>query len=100
MERGRIRRWFDQKGWTGLLIGAPYVWLLIWFLLPFLIVVAMSVATNTATAPPFSFGGEHPWINLEPFSRVVTDGLYLRAFVTSLLNAAFAAFLCLSLIHI
>jgi putrescine transport system permease protein len=95
MQRSHLQRWFDIKGWAALLIGLPYIWLLIWFLLPFLIVVAMSVATNTPTAPPFSFGGEHPWINWEPFYRIVTDGLYLRAFVTSVLNAAFAAFLCL-----
>jgi putrescine transport system permease protein len=92
---GRGATWFDRRGWAALLIGAPYVWLVFFFLLPFLIVVAMSVATNTATAPPFSFGGEHPWVNLEPFSRVLTDGLYLRAFLTSLVNAAVAAFLCL-----
>jgi putrescine transport system permease protein len=92
---GRFSRWFDRRGWTLLLIGAPYVWLVVLFLLPFLIVVAMSVATNTATAPPFSFGGEHPWINLEPFSRVVTDGLYLRAFLTSIMNAFVAMILCL-----
>lgn len=95
MDRGRLQRWFDLKGWVMLLIGAPYAWLLVWFLVPFLIVVAMSVATNTPTAPPFSFGGEHPWINWEPFHRVVTDGLYLRAFLTSIVNAAVAAFLCL-----
>ena len=95
MEKGRLRRWFDLKGWIVLLIGAPYAWLLVWFLLPFLIVVAMSVATNTPTAPPFSFGGEHPWINWEPFHRVVTDELYLRAFLTSVVNAAVAALLCL-----
>jgi putrescine transport system permease protein len=95
MERGRLRRWFDLKGWVQVLIGVPYAWLLVWFLLPFLIVVAMSVATNTATAPPFSFGGEHPWINWAPFHRVVTDELYLRAFLTSVLNAAVAAVLCL-----
>lgn len=95
MEQGRFARWFDEKGWAGLLIGAPYVWLVVWFLLPFLIVVAMSVATNTPTAPPISFGGEYPLVNWEPFHRVVTDGLYLRAFLTSVLNAAFAAFLCL-----
>jgi putrescine transport system permease protein len=77
------------------LIGTPYVWLLVLFLLPFLIVVAMSVATNTPTAPPFSFGGEHPWINWEPFSRVFTDTLYVRAFLTSVFNALVAALLCL-----
>jgi putrescine transport system permease protein len=95
MARGRFARWFDMRGWTLLLIGAPYVWLVILFLLPFLIVVAMSVATNTPTAPPFSFGGDHPWINLEPFTRVLTDGLYLRAFLTSILNAFVAMVLCL-----
>ncbi len=95
MSEGRFARWFDAKGWTLLLIGAPYVWLLVLFLLPFLIVVAMSVATNTATAPPFSFGGEHPWINWGPFTRVVTDGLYLRAFLTSILNAFIAMIFCL-----
>jgi putrescine transport system permease protein len=95
VQKGGFQRWFDLKGWTALLIGVPYLWLVIWFLLPFLIVLAMSVATNTPTAPPFSFGGEHPWINWEPFSRVLTDGLYLRAFLTSVVNAALAAFLCL-----
>lgn len=95
MARSRLSRWFDAKGWPLLLIGVPYGWLVLLFLLPFLIVVAMSVATNTPTAPPFSFGGEHPWINLEPFSRVLTDGLYLRAFLTSILNAFVAMVCCL-----
>ncbi len=95
MARARFQRWFDANGWVGLLIGTPYVWLLLMFLLPFLIVVAMSVATKTPTAPPFSFGGEQPWINLEPYSRVVSDGLYLRAFLTSVVNAFVAMIFCL-----
>ena len=95
MSEGRFARWFDAKGWTLLLIGAPYVWLVVLFLLPFMIVVAMSVATNTATAPPFSFGGEHPLINWQPYARVVSDGLYLRAFLTSILNAFIAMIFCL-----
>jgi putrescine transport system permease protein len=95
MSEGRFARWFDARGWPLLLIGAPYLWLVVLFLLPFLIVVGMSVATNTATAPPFSFGGEHPWINWDPFTRVVTDGLYLRAFLTSILNAFVAMIFCL-----
>lgn len=95
MSDRRFARWFDAKGWTLLLIGVPYVWLVVLFLLPFLIVVGMSVATNTPTAPPFSFGGEHPWINWEPFSRVFSDGLYLRAFLTSILNAFVAMIFCL-----
>ncbi|MFM7335138.1 MAG: ABC transporter permease [Tabrizicola sp.] len=95
MQHSRLSRWFDRKGWVMILIGLPYVWLVVLFLLPFLIVVAMSVATNTPTAPPFSFGGEHPVVNLEPFSRVLTDTLYVRAFLTSVFNALVAAILCL-----
>jgi putrescine transport system permease protein len=95
MSESRLSRWFDRKGWMMVLIGTPYVWLAVLFLLPFLIVVAMSVATKTPTAPPFSFGGEHPWINWEPFARVFTDTLYVRAFLTSVSNALIAALLCL-----
>jgi len=92
---GALQRWFDIRGWAQLVIGLPYIWLILFFLLPFLIVVGMSVATNTATAPPFSFGGEHPWVNTGSYVRVVTDGLYLRAFLTSVSNALVAAILCL-----
>ena len=95
MSTGGFSRWFDRKGWVGLVIGLPYVWLVALFLLPFLIVLAMSVATNTPTAPPFSFGGEHPWINLGAYERIVTDGLYVRAFLTSIFNAFVSAMLCL-----
>ena len=95
MSAGRFSRWFDRKGWSALLIGAPYLWLVAFFLLPFLIVVAMSVATKSPTAPPFSFGGDYPVVNLEAYSRVLSDGLYLRAFLTSITNAFVAMVLCL-----
>ncbi|MFM7655443.1 MAG: ABC transporter permease [Paracoccaceae bacterium] len=88
-------RWFDDRGWPALLIGLPYLWLVVFFLLPFLIVVGMSVATKTPTAPPFTLGGEEPWINLGSYARILTDGLYLRAFLTSLANAAIATVFCL-----
>jgi putrescine transport system permease protein len=78
-----------------MVIGLPYVWLLIFFLIPFLIVVGMSFATRTSTAPPFGFGGENPLINLTGYARLFTDTLYIRAFVTSLTNAAGAMVLCL-----
>ncbi|MBK8439954.1 MAG: ABC transporter permease subunit [Rhodobacter sp.] len=87
--------WFDRKGWSDIIIGLPYVWLVALFLLPFLIVVAMSVATKTPTAPPFSFGGDYPLLNWEGYERVFSDGLYLRAFLTSVVNAAAAMLLCL-----
>lgn len=95
MDRKGLQRWFDRKGWSNLLIGVPYVWLLFFFLLPFLIVIAMSVATKTATAPPISFGGDYPLVNLQGYARAVTDTLYFRAFITSLVSAGMATALCL-----
>jgi putrescine transport system permease protein len=92
---GRLMRWFNRRGWSDLIIATPYVWLLVFFFLPFLIVVGMSFATRTPTAPPFSFGGEHPLFNLEGYARLFADSLYIRAFLTSVTNAAFATVLCL-----
>ncbi|PZR00831.1 MAG: putrescine ABC transporter permease PotH [Cereibacter sphaeroides] len=92
---GRFMRWFNSRGWVNTIIATPYVWLLLFFFLPFLIVVAMSFATRTPTAPPFSFGGEHPLINLQGYARLFEDSLYIRAYLTSIRNAAFATFMCL-----
>jgi putrescine transport system permease protein len=96
-QHGRMSQWFNRRGWSDVVILAPYVWLLIFFLIPFLIVVAMSFATRTPTAPPFGYGGENPVLNLDGYARLITDGLYLRAFLTSLANAAVAMMLCLLL---
>jgi putrescine transport system permease protein len=101
MGRGSIARrvggWFHHRGWSDLMIAIPYGWLLVLFLLPFLIVLAMSFATRTPTSPPFGYGGENPAMNLEGYARLVTDDLYIRAFLTSVLNAALATVLCLLL---
>lgn len=97
MAEPRPSTWFDRRGWRDIIIAAPYAWLTGLFLLPFLIVLAMSVATRTATAPPFGFGGENPWINLATYHRLVSDSLYIRAFLISLENAFTAMILCLLL---
>jgi putrescine transport system permease protein len=90
-----LRHWFHRRGWADLMIAVPYLWLLVLFLLPFLIVIAMSFATRTPTSPPFGYGGDIPVLNLEGWARLVSDGLYIRALLTSLLNAALATVLCL-----
>jgi putrescine transport system permease protein len=89
--------WFHRRGWRDLIIGLPYLWLVAFFLIPFGIVIAMSVATKTPTAPPFSFGGEHPWVNLETYHRLLSEPLYLRAFLISLMNAAATTTFCLAI---
>ncbi len=65
------------------------------FLLPFLIVLAMSFGTASPTAPPFSFGGKYPMVNMAGYARLVQDDLYIRACLTSVSNAALATGLCL-----
>jgi putrescine transport system permease protein len=95
--RQRLSDWFHQRGWAQGIIAIPYVWLLFFFLLPFVIVLVMSFATRTPTAPPFGFGGENPVINTEAYLRLVQDDLYIRAFLTSVVNATVATLLCLLL---
>ncbi len=97
MRSSRLAHWFNRRGWSDVVIAAPYVWLLVFFLIPFLIVLAMSFATRTPTAPPFGFGGENPALNLQGYVRLVSDDLYVRAFLTSLWNAFLAMALCLAI---
>jgi putrescine transport system permease protein len=92
-----IAAWFNRRGWSDLIIALPYLWLLVFFLIPFFIVLSISFATRTPTAPPFGFGGENPALNLHGYARLFQDDLYIRAFLTSLKNAAVATLLCLAL---
>ena len=94
---GTLAAWFNRRGWSDMTIGLPYVWLLLFFLVPFLIVLAISFGTRTPTAPPFGYGGDNPVINFEGYARLFQDDLYIRAFATSLKNAAVATLLCLTL---
>ena len=97
-QKGRgISAWFNRRGWSDLIIALPYLWLLVFFLIPFLIVLALSFATRTPTAPPFGFGGENPILNTQGYARLFQDNLYIRAFLTSLKNAAVATALCMAL---
>ncbi|MES2145666.1 MAG: ABC transporter permease [Pseudomonadota bacterium] len=95
MAASPLVRWFHRKGWSDLIIAAPYLWLVLLFLIPFLIVLAISVATQTPTSPPFGFGGDNPLVNLNGYRRLFTDDLYIRSFVISLMNAGLATALCL-----
>lgn len=93
--RRPLSDWFNLRGWAQAIIAIPYLWLVVFFLLPFVIVLAMSFATRTPTAPPFGFGGDNPVINTEAYLRLFQDDLYIRAFLTSVLNATVATILCL-----
>jgi putrescine transport system permease protein len=92
---GPFMRWFNLRGWAQVTIAAPYLWLLIFFLVPFLIVIAMSLASRTPTSPPFGYGVHGSFLDWGNFARLFQDDLYIRAFATSVRNAAVATVLCL-----
>ena len=94
-ERGSLARWFDERGWRGAVIGVPYLWLVLFFLLPFVIVIAMSFARRAELSPPVAFLETWPYVRWDNFARLTADTLYVRAFLTSLWNAALATFFCL-----
>jgi putrescine transport system permease protein len=92
---GGLARWFDRRGWRDIVIATPYLWLIVFFLLPFVIVIAMSFALRAESSPPFAFSTQWPHISWENYHRLWSDWLYLRAFLTSLWNAALATLFCL-----
>ena len=84
-----------------MLIGAPFLWLLVFFLLPQLIVVKISLAESTIGIPPYTpllANGNNglEWrATLANYALIVGDQLYLRAYLGSLGNAMVATALCL-----
>jgi putrescine transport system permease protein len=90
-----IQNWFNRRGWSDIIVAAPFLWLVLLFLLPFIIVVAMSFAKSTPTSPPFSFGTDGNLLYLGSYQRLLSDDLYIRAFLISMKNAAVATVVCL-----
>jgi putrescine transport system permease protein len=86
-----------------LLIGVPFLWLMLFFLVPLLIVLKISLAHSTIGIPPYtplvtSPGGNLTFhATLSNFELLARDELYLRAYLGSLANAALATALCLGL---
>jgi putrescine transport system permease protein len=85
------------------LIGLPFLWLVLFFLLPLLIVLKISVAESVIGIPPYTAlvtddGGTLKFqATLANFATLAGDDLYLRAYLGSLGNAALATALCLLL---
>lgn len=93
----------------GLVVAVPYVWLLLFFLIPFLIVFKISFAEAILAQPPFSGLFEwlvdeeagtsklHITLNLSNYIRLLTDDLYILAYLSSLKMALISTLLCLAL---
>ena len=91
-------RWFTGRR---IVIGVPYLWLLIVLLVPFLIVFRISVADVQSAADPFgsliSFddGLLMLKVKIANYLFIAEDSLYLLTYLSSLKYAAVTTVLCL-----
>ncbi len=82
-------------------IGVPFAFLLVFFMLPFLAVLKISVADVQMSVPPYTpilsirDGLVHLAMNFEHYRIVLTDPLYVGAYVYSVQIAALTTLLCL-----
>ncbi|MGE5202423.1 MAG: ABC transporter permease subunit [Acidobacteriota bacterium] len=92
------------RGWSRRgIIGIPYLWLLLFTLLPLAIVLKISFAESRLAIPPytplFDFGtdGLRLSATLESYARLLSDSLYIRAYMSSIRYALGATLICLLL---
>lgn len=85
------------------IIGIPYFWLILFFLLPFAIVFKISFAELQIAQPPytplFRYAEEalNITLNLGNYLFLLTDTLYINAYLGSLKIAFFSTLFCLLL---
>ena len=85
-----------------LVIGAPYLWLVLFFLIPFVVVLKISLSTAVVGIPPYEpligTGDDGFWhlnLHIENFSYIFSDPQYVLAYLSSVRNAAITALACL-----
>jgi len=100
-------RWsnYIREHWLGqrLVIGIPFVWLLLFFVAPFLIVLKISFSEVQLAMPPyaplFEWAAETKRLvatfNLDNYLFLLTDDLYVRTFSYSVKVAAISTLFCL-----
>lgn len=81
-----------------LVIAIPFLWLFLYFFVPFLIVLKVSLAFIAIAQPPFTHYNEagHLVFNIgDSYGRLISDSLYIKAYLNSLMVAAVSTVLCL-----
>jgi len=93
-----------REHWAGqrLVIALPYLWLILFFLIPFLIVFKISFSEVRIAMPPYAplweWAGEQAVairLNLGNYLFLLTDDLYVSAYLYSVKVAAISTLLCL-----
>ncbi|SDV50491.1 ABC transporter permease subunit [Chitinasiproducens palmae] len=93
------RRW--RPSGRSLVIAGPYLWLLLLFFVPFLLVVKISFAELELGVPPYTPLVElrdatlHLTLQFSHYVFLLTDGLYLDTYLSSLRIAAISTLCCL-----
>jgi putrescine transport system permease protein len=85
---GRPRRWRGALRARTLVIGTPYLWLLVFFLLPFLIVLRISFAEMEGAKIGNVF-------QLQSYVTLLHDEIYLSTYAQSLMYAGITTLICL-----
>jgi putrescine transport system permease protein len=99
---GQTRSWRPRwlRGRT-LVIGVPFAWLLLFFLAPFLIVLNYSVSEMGSVRPENIYAVVDGAIKLTlkygNYVSIAGDGLYFKAYLSSLKYAAITTVLCLTI---
>lgn len=84
-----------------LVIAGPYFWLLLLFFIPFLLLVKISVADMQMAVPPYTSLFTHEGskilfhLQLSNYLFLITDTLYLAAYLSSLKIALITTAICL-----
>lgn len=95
-----LQRLRPGRGWV---ISVPYFWLLLFFLVPFIIVLKISFAEMQLAIPPFTDLLQtvdeklQISLNLGNYLYLISDDLYVTAYLLSLKIALVSTLLCLLL---
>jgi len=94
----------SDRLWRGIVIGAPYAWLLLFFLAPFAIVLKISFADPIVAQPPFTDffnwsadAGYRVQATFDNYRFLLEDDLYLVSYLRSIRMALISTLLCLLL---
>ena len=101
-----MNKWLNSAkkrlpGSQWLLIGVPYIWLLIFFAIPLAIAFKISFSQAVIAMPPYS--PVFNWVdgqlsldlNPKNYMYLINDSLYLNAYISSIKIAVISTFLCL-----
>jgi len=99
MKAAALKR--GRPGLRSLVVGVPYLWLLLFFAVPFVIILMISFAHTQVGSPPYTWllqyeqGAFSLRLNLENYLQLVRDQQYLLAYVSSFKIAAISTLLTL-----